>query len=235
MNDFKTRKPQEDSGGWALTLADMMTLLLCFFVLMLAMSSIDTQKYQQVSENLAETMGGKQAGQSRPDSHTVKFDVEPEKVNLFELQLRLAKLVGKESQAVILSLRPDSVAIDLKGGFFFPSGQATLTTKARSILDKIGPTLASTGYDITVEGHTDDIPISSRQFPSNWELSSARASSVARYLIGLGMPKTRLKVMGLADTSPILPNRDKDGTPIAYNQSRNRRVSIVVRPPLIKK
>ena len=219
--------------GWALTLADMMTLLMTFFVLMLAVAEIDPVRFRQVAENLSETMGGESAvtrGGEEQSAYDIRMSVEERQKNLFELQLDLARMVGGQTDAVDLALRPDAVAINLKPDVFFSSGRAELTGRAKSILATISPALVNSRYFITVEGHTDDIPILTDHFPSNWELSAARASSVARFLIQEGLPKERIRVMGLADTRPILPNRDEAGNPIPENQARNRRVTVLVHP-----
>ena len=116
------------------------------------------------------------------------------------------------------------------GGVFFKLGSAELTSEALRILDKLATPLTEAHYKLTIEGHSDNLPIKSAQFPSNWELSSARASSVARYFIAQGFPKDSIQVMGLADTQPLAPNEDKKGKSIKANQSKNRRVVILVRP-----
>lgn len=224
------KKPQPvDDGGWRLTLADMMTLILCFFVLMISVAKVDQHRFEAMSDILAEAMQGK-AAPSKRTAEQAATPVDRKSKNLFELQLELAKLIGKESRAVNLKLRPDAVAINLKGGVFFQLGSAGLTSEALRILDKLTQPLMEAKYKLTIEGHSDNLPIHSPQFPSNWELSSARASSVARYFIAQGFPKDDIQVMGLADTKPLAPNTDKKGKSIPANQSKNRRVVILVRP-----
>lgn len=223
------RKPKQAETGWRLTLADMMTLLLCFFVVIVSVSKVDPNRYEAMSDILAEAMKGKAAPSKRtPEQARMKVDQKSK--NLFELQLELAKLLGIETRAVNLKLRPDAVAINLKGGVFFQLGSAELTSDALRILDKLSGPLTEAHYKLTIEGHSDNLPIRSAQFPSNWELSSARASSVARYFIAQGFPKDDIQVMGLADTQPLAPNMDKSGKAIPANQSKNRRVVILVRP-----
>lgn len=224
------RRRSPDDGGWQLTLADMMTLLLCFFVIMLSISKIDTHRYEAMSDVMAEAMKGKSAPSKRTSADKVKMKVDTKAKNLFELQLELAKLIGTESKAVNLKMRPDSVAINLQGGVFFQLGSAELTSEALRLLNKLTQPLIGSNYKLTIEGHSDNLPIKSSQFPSNWELSSARASTVARYLIAQGFPKDDIQVMGLADTRPLAPNTDKAGNSIPENQSKNRRVVILVRP-----
>ncbi|MEF2230054.1 MAG: OmpA family protein [Pseudodesulfovibrio sp.] len=226
---FTPRRPRREDSGWQLTLADMMTLILCFFVILVSVAKVDPARYEAVSGILAEAMKGADA----PSRRAAEIPSSPEdkkQRNLFELQLELARLVGRESGAATLKLRPDAVAIDLRGGVFFKLGSADLTGEALTILDKLAGPLTSARYDLTVEGHSDNLPIKSSQFPSNWELSSARASSVARYLIAQGFPRDAIRVMGLADTRPLAPNEDAAGNPLPDNQARNRRVVILVRP-----
>ncbi len=233
MGDFKLKKPAQggEEGGWALTLADMMTLLLCFFVLMLAIADVDQNKYKTVSDSLAEAMGVDVAGKN-PEAATgsARMAISKDQRNIFEMQLEMSRLVGRETDALKIKMRPDSVAIILKGNFFFGSGKADLTSGAIKVLNQIVPTLAKSPYDIVVEGHSDNIPMRSKQFPSNWELSSARASAVARYLLKNGFNKKRIKVMGMADTAPMYPNTDENGKSIPENQKKNRRVTLLVFP-----
>lgn len=223
------KKATPPGNDWSLTLADMMTLLLCFFVILIMVSKVDPHRYEAMSDVLAEAMKGKQAPSKRTAEQAVAPQERKEK-NLFELQLELAKLIGRESKAVNLKLRPDAVAINLKGGVFFQLGRATLTSEALSILDRLATPLTDAKYKLTIEGHSDNLPIKSANYPSNWELSSARASSVARYFIAQGFPRNDIQVLGLADTRPLAPNVDKSGNAILENQSKNRRVVILVRP-----
>jgi chemotaxis protein MotB len=112
---------------------------------------------------------------------------------------------------------------------FFGPGSATLSASGAELLRDVAATVSSprlADYKITVEGHTDDSPIRSSQFPSNWELSTARAAAVVHFLLNAGVPATRLRAAGYADTFPLVPNHDVNGQPIPENQARNRRVVI---------
>ena len=112
---------------------------------------------------------------------------------------------------------------------FFNSGYAALSGAGKAILEDVAVSLKSgafAAYHVTIEGHTDDTPINTTQFQSNWELSTARASAVVRYLLEQGVAAERLTAAGYADTFPIAPNRNADGTVIPENQARNRRVVI---------
>jgi chemotaxis protein MotB len=112
---------------------------------------------------------------------------------------------------------------------FFSRGSAVLSGSGRSILQEVVGNLTSEqyrDYRVTIEGHTDDAPISTVQFPSNWELSTARAAAVVRFFVEQGVSAHRLRAAGYADTQPLQPNRDGSGMAMAENQARNRRVVI---------
>ena len=112
---------------------------------------------------------------------------------------------------------------------FFSRGAATLNTSGKGILREVVGNLKSEEYRdymVTIEGHTDDAPINTAQFPSNWELSTARAGAVVRFFVEQGVPAQRLRAAGYADTHPLQPNRDGNGTAIPGNQAKNRRVVI---------
>jgi chemotaxis protein MotB len=119
--------------------------------------------------------------------------------------------------------------LEMSSALFFDSGSASLSKAGQTILLEIATKLHSDrfrDYQITVEGHTDDAPIKSARFPSNWELSTARASAVVHLFLDQGIPARRLRAAGYADTFPKAPNRDASGNPIAENQAQNRRVVI---------
>ena len=125
------------------------------------------------------------------------------------------------------------LVLDLETDTFFDAGSATLKAAAIPVLRRLASTLNAPRYKIfrfEVQGHTDDSPINTPQFPSNWELSSARASAVTRFLIRSGIDPTRLRAVGLADIQPRYPNRDANGEPIAHNRQRNRRVRLRMDP-----
>jgi chemotaxis protein MotB len=119
--------------------------------------------------------------------------------------------------------------LQISSAAFFASGSAALSAAGQTILRDVAVTLKSpefAGYRIAIEGHTDDMPINTVQFQSNWELSTARAASVVRCLLDQGIEARKLTAAGYADTFPVAPNRTADGTVIPENQARNRRVVI---------
>ncbi len=117
--------------------------------------------------------------------------------------------------------------VEMQDAILFPSGSAELGERGRGLLQRLIGGLASKDIQISVEGHSDDLPISTTRFPSNWELSSYRATTVARHLIELGMAPERLSVTGHADTRPRAPNDTQE------NRARNRRVTLVLHPEAI--
>lgn len=119
--------------------------------------------------------------------------------------------------------------LQINSAAFFSSGYAIISGAGSAILRDVAVTLKSSefaAYHISIEGHTDDTPISTGQFQSNWELSTARAAAVVRFLLEQGLSPRKLSAAGYADTFPIAPNRNADGTVIPENQARNRRVMI---------
>ncbi len=120
--------------------------------------------------------------------------------------------------------------IEMPSAAFFTSGSAQLSPEGgvllQQIIDKDLKAADLQGFQITVEGHTDDVPINTLQFPSNWELSTARAAAVVRFFIEHGVDPQRLRAAGYADVLPKAPNRDANGTALPANQAQNRRVVI---------
>jgi chemotaxis protein MotB len=119
--------------------------------------------------------------------------------------------------------------LQISSAAFFGSGYAALSGAGKAILRDVAVTLKSdayAGYNISIEGHTDDAPINTAQFQSNWELSTARAAAVVRFFLEQGIPARKLTAAGYADTFPVAPNRTSDGTVIPENQAGNRRVVI---------
>ena len=223
------KKNPHERDGWELTFADMMTLILCFFIVVAAISEVDKVRFSEVADSMVEAMGKKEKPVPK-EQPPVPSEWRKKLKSLNEVMAELKSGVGRETDAVDLEMRPDAVAVNLHGTVFFKLGSADLTPKALDLLGIITQPLLDIPYKITVEGHSDNIPIQSTQFPSNWELSSARASAVARYLIEQGFPKEKIQVVGLADTRPLVPNLDDAGDPIPENQARNRRIVILVAP-----
>lgn len=213
---------QDDGeGNWLVSYADMMTLLFGFFVMISAFSVPDAGKMEALKKETAESMGGK---------YTKPFEQISNSVQKTLADINLSKEVS-------VTETDEGVTIVSKGTLFFESGSTVMRPEAANLMDKISNVLAQQAKDfrIIVEGHTDDSPISTKELPSNWELSSIRAGAVIRLLEAKGIPRKNLRPMGLADIEPISPNRDAAGLPIPANQAENRRIVIRVQKQLPKR
>lgn len=213
----RRRHEDEDTDAWLITFADMVTLLLCFFIIMFAISTPDGQRMKQVAEALRKEGFYSDAGVINDPYETLKQD------------LSLALGASGYDQFIAISEQDDAVTMELASSSFFERGSAKFSKQgvpALELLAKQLMPLANKDIYIEVEGHTDDTPIATEQFPSNWELSAARATNVVRYFIAQGFPANKLRAVGMGDSYPKAPNRDATGNPIPANQELNRRVVV---------
>lgn len=202
-----------DDGGWLTSYADLMTLVACFFILMMAFANYDPVTFQQKAELMAKHFHGKN------DLH--------EKSEMAKLMDELNHISNK----LDVKHNDQGLNITMNMQTLFKIGSADLTQDAEKLINQIIDKVKEKEDDVRViiEGHTDNIPIiGSRVYPSNWELSGARASTVVRRFEQKGFPSKKLVAMGFADTKPALPNMDKSGKPIRTNQLKNRRIVLKV-------
>ena len=202
---------------WLVTYADAITLLMAFFVLLLSFSKVDMEIYDKVANGLAESIAREER----------KSERESLKENLKETIIS----EGADDVVRIGTDAEGSITLELASGAFFKRGSADLQPQAIPVLKQFYVELSSElfqTFNISVEGHTDDVPIKNAKFPSNWELSTGRASTVVRFFIAEGMKKTRLKAIGYGDTQPKVPNLNIVGEPIPENRTANRRVVLRV-------
>jgi chemotaxis protein MotB len=200
---------------WLITYADLITLLLCFFILLFASANVDQNVWDRVKASYS----------SKVKNKTISTP-------LSEIKHQLDSMLMKEVKDKNLEIENKDNAINMRflSNSFYNSGDAKLLPEGKEIVDKIFEIINAVSkekkanFSLDVEGHTDDNPIATKEFPSNWELSVARASNVVRYLIDRGMEPQRLKASGYADTQPVVSNRNGKGEPIPANQSVNRRV-----------
>jgi chemotaxis protein MotB len=213
----RRKDDHEDTEAWLITYADMVTLLLCFFVIMFAVSTPNGQMVQKVAEAL------------RKEGFYADEGVIDDPYETLKKELSLQLGASGYDSAVSVSEQDDAVSMELASSSFFEPGRATFTPKALPMLALLSTQLmAFANRDITVdvEGHTDDTPIATATYPSNWELSAARAANVVRYFVAQGFPAAKLRAVGLGETHPKAPNRDSTGNPIPGNQELNRRVVV---------
>ena len=214
----KPKKREEDKEDWLVTYADAITLLMAFFVMLLTFAEYDIPAFEEAAAAIAEEVGGRQ--ETTP---TLQLQIDIQDV-VFEME---------SDQVVVVTKDKKGLVIELASNAFFKLGSAEINEAAIPVLEGIVKTIAAPRYDyymIDVEGHTDDDPISTAKFPSNWELSAGRASSVVRFFEEQGFLPGRLKATGYGSTRPKVPNRNEAGEAIPDNQAINRRVNVRVTP-----
>ncbi len=231
---MKQPPPEIKQGApeWVVTFGDMMSLLLCFFVLILSFSTLELENFKKLAGILKEgfgikteislaeiPLGSKTVGDNTSSKHgsaSALIVLEAAREALEKSGMAKHGSVEKTERGVVLRLDGDAL---------FPSGKASLSAEARAVLGEIAAMASERTGQIEVEGHTDNVPISSSLYPSNWELSTARAGSAARYLIGMGVPATGVKAVGYADTRPLVPNDTPE------NRAKNRRIEFLFVTP----
>jgi len=222
---------QVDEGlpGWFGTFADMMTLLFAFFVLLAAMSTIDPVKYQEMADSMGKSVGK-------------KIKVDNQAMSLAEIKKATQELVDEMEadpqtgeKPVEVTTGPRGVTIGISSDISFQTGSASTKPQILDILKKIVPTIQKSYFQVAIEGHTDNVRLpKGHQYPSNWELSGARAASVVNLLITLGINPIRLQAVGFADNVPrerstmelITQKLIKKYNSTEKNRGRNRRVEI---------
>ncbi|MEW9625491.1 flagellar motor protein MotD [Rhodanobacter geophilus] len=251
--------------AWAIPYADLMTLLLAFFVVMYAVSVVNEGKFRVMSESLIEAFNGSShaiaplpptrvrphninpaiaapAGQNGASVVPIAVPIPPHPVAMqggdgrdiahqAASQANLKRIeadVRKALQALIdrkqVTVRNNGhwLEIEIRTDILFPSGVAQLSAPAQGVLHNLAAVLAAFANPLRVEGFTDNVPIKTALYPSNWELSAARAGSVARLFVGSGITPDRLGIVGWGEMHPVADN----GT--AAGRNENRRVLVVV-------
>lgn len=242
----RRRREADDSENherWMVSYADFITLLFAFFVVMYGISSINEGKYRVMSDSIvfafrsdpglapgaAVATGHAEAPLSSPIRRpSVKRGGDENQASRKEQLRGLARdlkqaLAPLAAQGKLrISEGALGITVDINASALFAPGEARLDLGAIRALGTVGRLLAEGDFPIIVEGHTDNIPISTPQFPSNWELSAARAASVVRLFIDTGMDSRRLSAVGHADQRPVADNATADG------RQSNRRVAITI-------
>ena len=267
MSDEQQEDDKRAIPPWVMTFADLMSLLMCFFVLLLSFSEMDAIRFQTIAHEMAQAFGvqrdvaateppmgtspifdqfspgiprptpidsvRQETSDERPQLRTFTSDdvaVEMRVEDLVQEQMeksveQLAEVLQEEIEQGVLQLEQEEkrIVIRIEERGSFPSGSADMTPAFGAMLDRIGRELVDTPGIITVEGHTDDVPIRTARFQSNWDLSAARASSVANaFLRNPAIEPVRLKVQGFAETRPRADNASAEG------RALNRRVEIIL-------
>jgi chemotaxis protein MotB len=251
--------------AWAIPYADLMTLLLAFFVVMYAVSVVNEGKFRVMSESLIEAFNGSShvvaplpptrvrphnvapaiaAPAGQPGSAVVPIAVPipahpvplhggngqqaghrpsgRDALGRIEDEVRKALQPLIDRKLVVVRHKPDWLEVEIRTDILFPSGVAQLSDSANAVLRDLARILSGFGNPLRVEGFTDDVPINTSLYPSNWELSAARAASVARLFSLSGIAPDRLGIIGWGEVRPIADNATAEG------RNQNRRVLVVV-------
>lgn len=219
---MKKRKPHIEHSSndrWLLTYADLITLLLGLFVILYAMSNIDKKKYSQWVAAFGGEFG---SGKVELDNSGAIMGELTEELRVEKLLKQILQIDGKNS-ALSISIDERGVTVHIQEELLFPSGESKLKRSSYIMLDSLSSALRKIPNDIRVEGHTDNIPIATDQFPSNWHLSVSRATNTGYYLIERHkFNPEKLSVVGYGDNKPIASNLTEK------SRALNRRVDIVV-------
>ncbi|CAA7603193.1 OmpA-like domain protein [Acididesulfobacillus acetoxydans] len=265
MRKHLTEPEKDNSDRWLLTYADLITLLLIFFVVLYSISKVDANKFQAIAESLSLALGGgtparieisrsvsgpklltsgnppAQTNSSGPENQDKTpsaanpslaqgtaqglGNVSQENMTIQEIKAKLDKFAAANhiQTTLVSSIEERGLVISIQDTLLFDSGSADITPGARAILEKVSAVLAPVPNYIRVEGNTDNLPIRTAQFPSNWELSVLRATNVVRILAADGnISPDRLSAIGYSKYRPIASNDTVAG------RAKNRRVDLVV-------
>ncbi len=232
------KKGKKGSPGWMATFADLVTLLMCFFVLLFAMSTTQQETYKELVKSLRSALGAQAVPESGTREGLTMHAVPSEEPSENQQIDELGGMIEKEMEEIVSEVRElvlfnklggevsvtkteEGVVITLSDLLLFPKGGTELAPKGLDILRKVASVLSRLAYHVKIKGHTDSSPISSAQYPSNWELSSARASTVVRLLVQNGVPPQYISAEGYAHYHPVATNDTEQG------RAFNRRVEIV--------
>lgn len=230
----------EGVPAWMATFADLSILLLTFFVVLLSFANMDVRKFREMLGSVRDAFGVEE--QARRDSTTAAsrdgtpailpvWDGAPapgDRIVPAAVQMERAPDVIRSAFEDLEGLGEpvadgDTVTLRVDGRLLFASGSAEVKPGAETVLDRVLGLMQAYTFDVHILGHTDSLPIETARFPSNWELSAARAAAALRYLVERGVDPRRLVAVGFADSRPV----DTQDTP--EGRSRNRRVEFVFR------
>nr|MBN2276253.1 OmpA family protein [candidate division Zixibacteria bacterium] len=221
------KEDHENLERWLLTYADLITLLLAFFIVMYSMSQVDAKKFGKMSKALSGVLkGGEIAVRRGDDIGTAPGRGVMQVGHLVSIGDKIREKIKEKSgdnKTVSTEITERGLVIHIMESALFKLGSADLEPQARMVLDIVSDNLHDIPNHIRVEGHTDNVPIATNKYPSNWELSSARATEVVRYLINTHSIKpSEISALGYGEFRPMKPNNTIE------NRAQNRRVDIVV-------
>lgn len=222
-------EPKSGAPEWMATYSDMVTLLLCFFVLLFSFANLDVQKFKAIAMSMSGSLGVLDSGTTvnmEPLIGSFPNDSPTEENDEFKkIYEEMNEYVTENNLEASITLRLDErgLLVRFMDNVLFESGKADLTPEAREIINKVAEVIRHNNKNVRFEGHTDNVPISTSKFPSNWELSTTRAVNVVKYLIEEnGIEARRLSASGYADQHPVGNNSTPEG------RRNNRRVDMVI-------
>ncbi|WP_345794778.1 flagellar motor protein MotD [Thauera sp. JM12B12] len=245
----RRRRAEEEHDNherWLVSYADFITLLFAFFVVMYSLSSVNEGKYRVLSDSLVQAFRNVAVNESgdqivlpqvsvlptRPITQPAPPAADPALEQRRRETAQRMRNMADEIRRVLSPLTQAGqvnvtegafgVSVEINASLLFAPGDSALGQEAVDALRAVAQVLAPAPFPITVEGHTDNIPINTFRFPSNWELSAVRASTVARLFIDNGVSPDRLTAAGYADQRPVAGNEDEVG------RARNRRVTVLI-------
>lgn len=227
--ELEPDKPKAGAPDWLVTFGDLMSLLLTFFVLLLSFSNTEIVKFRTMAGSVRNAFGMKSdiaisdvpmGNTLMPFEDPLQGDGKDRKEQVNSRIEEILKESGLEAEGAV-EINERGVLLRLHGDLLFDSGSVALNAKSLPLLDRLAAYSATVEHPIEVDGHTDNIPIATMIYPSNWELSAARAGSAVRYLAEKGVPPVRMRATGHADTVPVQENSAAEG------RAENRRVEIL--------
>jgi chemotaxis protein MotB len=236
----KKRTEKENGERWLLTYSDLITLLMIFFIIMYASSNVDTAKYKAISQSFNQAMGGGKniikMGDNIVDTTDTKLvkttpiqpidtsaQVEQSKLEAVKKQLDKYLKDNNLSNSVVTDITERGLEASFLDSALFDSGKADIKPETVSKIIEIGKIVNQLGNYIRIEGHTDNVPIKTNQFASNWQLSAIRATNVTELLIStVNIAPEKISAVGYGDTRPKADNSTENG------RAQNRRVNIVI-------
>lgn len=230
----RKREDNQNHERWLISYADFITLLFAFFVVMFTVSQVDTNKMGRFAESVRaasrwQLFEDPATAPVAPIGPVMMLEKErivsqspvlPKHELVIRIQEILREGIARGRMSVVDG--PEGVIIRLHDAAYFDSGSAVLKTERLSDLEAVAKLILEVPNDVRIEGHTDTRPIQNIVYPSNWELSAARAASMLRYLSNAGVPESRLSIVGYADRRPVAGNDTDEG------RQKNRRVDVVL-------
>jgi chemotaxis protein MotB len=238
----KRHEEHENHERWLVSYADFITLLFAFFVVLYASSQADQEKQKKVETSIKASFGQGGDAQAAPFDELQNLqpqNIKPRLLTSFpprgsgaaevqgyvEKKLEQESEEGQEGGQAVTGVRHDAIGVRIQvaANRIFDSGSADLKADSGAALDKIGELLKESGRRLIIEGHTDDQPIKTALYPSNWELSASRATKIVRYLVAKHkIAASRLTAVAYADQKPLVPNTSE------VNRAKNRRIEVMI-------